>query len=138
MTDRDLVARKLARIEQSVRELRTEIQPRDILVDLRAQRFAQHTLQMAIQAALDVASHIVSDDRLGEPGTNRQLFEILVAAGWLGADRLMHYLNMVGFRNILVHGYEIADPQVVKEVVEERLGDLEEFVRQIRARIERG
>ncbi len=41
--------------------------------DLREQRFVEHTLQIAIQAALDVASHIVSDRRLGEPRTNREL-----------------------------------------------------------------
>lgn len=33
----------------------------DSETDVREQRFATHTLQLAIQTALDVASHIVSD-----------------------------------------------------------------------------
>jgi hypothetical protein len=53
--------------------LRRLARPAEIAHDLREQRFVEHTLQIAIQAALDVASHIVSDQRLGEPRTNREL-----------------------------------------------------------------
>jgi len=41
---------------------------------------------------------------------------------------------MVGFRNILVHGYEIVDLTILREVVEDRLDDLLAFVRAIRER----
>ena len=71
MTDPELVAKKLAFIETCVRELRTLARPERIADDLREERFVEHTLQVAIQAALDVGSHVVSDDRLGEPDTNR-------------------------------------------------------------------
>ena len=75
MTDQDLVAKKLALIETSVRELRTLARPDEIQRDVRELRFVAYTLQIAIQAALDVAAHIVTDERLGEPRTNRDLFE---------------------------------------------------------------
>jgi uncharacterized protein YutE (UPF0331/DUF86 family) len=65
MTDPELVAKKLAFIETCVRELRTLARPERIADDLREERFVEHTLQLAIQAALDVGSHIVSDERLG-------------------------------------------------------------------------
>ena len=70
MTDADLVVKKLAFIETCLRELRDLAKPERIERDLREERFVAHTLQLAIQAALDVASHIVSDERLGEPGNN--------------------------------------------------------------------
>ena len=54
--------------------------------NVREARFVLHTLQIAIQAALDVASHIVSDERLGEPETNRELFDRLAQHGWLSVD----------------------------------------------------
>ncbi len=73
MTDRELLAARLAFIETCVRELQTLSNPEAIESDIRELRFVEHTLQVAIQAALDVASHIVSDDRLGEPRTNRDL-----------------------------------------------------------------
>ena len=71
------MAKKLAIIESCVSDLRRLAQPEALATDVREQRFVEHTLQLAIQAALDVASHIVSDRRLGEPRTNRELFDLL-------------------------------------------------------------
>ena len=50
---------------------------------MKEERFVEHTLQLAIQAALDAASHVVSDERLGEPPSNRELFTLLARAGIL-------------------------------------------------------
>jgi uncharacterized protein YutE (UPF0331/DUF86 family) len=85
VTDPDLVAKKLALIETCVEQLRSLARPEALRTDVREERFVEHTLQVAIQAALDVASHIVSDHRLGEPETNRELFDLLVRAGRLAA-----------------------------------------------------
>ena len=132
MTDADLVAKKLAFIQTCVAELRTLARPELIEQDVREERFAAHTLQDAIQAALDVASHIVSDDRLGEPQSNRALFEPLVRAGWVPLEQARVLSDMVGFRNILVHGYQAVEPAVVRDVVEHRLDDLVQFTETIR------
>ena len=44
---------------------------------------------------------------------------------------------MIGFRNILVHGYETVDLAIVRDVVEHRLGDFDEFVSLMRGRLQR-
>lgn len=67
MVDRDLVLKRLAFIETCVSELRTLARLDILEQDVREERFVVHTLQLAVQAALDAASHIVSDERLGEP-----------------------------------------------------------------------
>ncbi len=138
MTDPDLLAQKLAFIETCVEELRTLARPAEICRDVRESRFVLHTLQIAIQAALDVASHIVSDARLGEPETNRELFDRLVQHGWLPADVGATMGRMAGFRNILVHGYGGVNLEVVRDIVEHRLGDLLSFATTIRARLPGG
>jgi len=79
VTDEALLAKKLAFIETCVRELRSLARIDLLEHDVREARFVEHTLQLAIQAALDVASHVVSDRRLGEPETNQQLFVLLAA-----------------------------------------------------------
>jgi len=135
MTDPELIAKKLGQIETYVRELQTLARPDRIRQDIREQRFVEHTLQLAIQAALDVASHIVSDERLGEPRTNRELFDLLERGGWVAPNLADVLRQMVGFRNVLVHGYDIVDLAVIEDVLSNRLGDLLDFVRVMRERL---
>jgi uncharacterized protein YutE (UPF0331/DUF86 family) len=132
VTDVDLLAKKLAFIETCLRELRTLARPEAIRADVKERRFAEHTLQLAIQAALDVASHVVSDERLGEPRTDR---ELLAGAGWLAPDLAARLRDMAGFRNVLVHGYTDVDPDLVRDVVTNHLSDLDAFVAAARARL---
>ena len=133
MTDPELVAKKLALIETCVRELQSLARPEAIRADVREERFVEHTLQIAIQAALDVASHIVSDERLGEPETNRALFDLLARAGKLPADLAATLRDMAGFQNVIVHGYQDVDLAVVEDVLRNHLGDLLAFVAAVRA-----
>lgn len=135
MTDPELIAKKQAHIESCVQQLRSMARPEAIESDVREERFVEHTLQLAIQAALDVASHVVSDERLGEPASNRELFLVLERGGWLESSLGESLQRMAGFRDILVHGYADVDLAVVRDVVENRLGDLEAFVASIRARM---
>lgn len=62
--DTALIDKKLAFMETCVRELKELARPERMADDVREARFVEHTLQLAIQAALDVASHIVSARRL--------------------------------------------------------------------------
>ncbi len=128
MTDPQLVAKKLAFIETCLQDLRRLARPELIDSDVREERFIEHTLQVAIQAALDVASHLVSDRRLGEPRTNRELFERLGRAGIVSSELASTLGDMAGFRNVLVHGYAGVDLGVLRDVVENHLVDLDAFV----------
>lgn len=133
MTDPQLVAKKLALIETCVQQLRSLARPERLRSDVREERFVEHTLQVAIQAAIDVASHIVADDRLGEPETSRELFFLLVKASRLPAELAATLRDMTGFRNVIVHGYQDVDLAVVEDVLRNHLDDLLAFVNAIRA-----
>ena len=136
MIDQALLQKKLAFIETCVRELQDLARPELIGEDVRETRFVEHTLQLAIQAALDAASHVVSSERLGEPQTNRALFQSLERAGILTPDLARSLYAMAGFRNILVHGYQEVDPATVRDIVANHLDDLLAFAASIRARQE--
>ncbi|MGD8860049.1 MAG: DUF86 domain-containing protein [Myxococcales bacterium] len=135
MTDAELIEKKLAFIETCLRELRSLARPEAIERDVKERRFIEHTLQLCIQAVQDVASHIVSDLRLGEPETNQALLTLLSGAGWVDDDTATSLRAAIGFRNVLVHGYTTVDPRIVRDVLSERLGDIEAFVRQVRTRL---
>jgi uncharacterized protein YutE (UPF0331/DUF86 family) len=138
VTDRELVAKKLAFVETCLRELQSRNRPTaDILTDEVFRGYVERKLQLAIQAAIDAASHIVSEQRFGEPRTSRELFELLARNSWLPAELAGRLARMVGFRNLLVHGYEPVDPAKVKAIVERDLGDLVAFASVTRARLAR-
>lgn len=135
MTDAELLAKKLAEIGTHVRELRTQADLDRLRKDVKEERFVAHTLQLAVQAALDAASHVVSDDRLGEPETNEELFSLLEQHGWIGSDLATELRSMARFRNLLVHGYARIDLEKVEDIVRHHLGDLEAFVAAVRTRL---
>lgn len=137
MTDRGLVAKKLARIVTCLHELRTMASVDRLRDDVREKRFVEHTLQIAIQSALDVASHIASDQRLGEPETNRALFQLLARTDVISTDLSHRLAEMAGFRNVLVHGYDDVQVQIVEDVVRNHLGDLDEFVASVKRALDR-
>ncbi len=47
------------------------------------------------------------------------MFDIVERAGFLPNRLASKLKNMVGFRNILVHGYETVDLAILREVVED-------------------
>jgi uncharacterized protein YutE (UPF0331/DUF86 family) len=137
VTDLQLVAKKLALIETSVGELRSLVRLEAVQEDVRELRFAAYTLHIAIQAALDVAAHIVADNRLGEPQNNRELFELLARYGWISHELMGALREMVGFRNIVVHGYERLNAAIVEKILRNDLDDLLQFVNAIRMQLSR-
>lgn len=135
MVDIDLLFKKLAFIDSCVADLRHQAHLERLAHDIREERFVEHSLQLAIQAALDVAAHIISDQRLGEPETNRHLFQLLSNNDWITAELSETLQNMAGFRNILVHGYAAVDVAILRDIVEHHLDDLTRFSATIRQQL---
>jgi uncharacterized protein YutE (UPF0331/DUF86 family) len=133
--DRDRIERLLGHAEGCVADLRRLADPDRVANDVVHQRFVLHSFQIAIQALIDVASHIVSGERLGEPETNQDLVDRLVAHGWLPADSQRPMHEMIGFRNLLVHGYARIDPEAVKAILRTRLGDFDAIVEAVRRKV---
>ncbi len=47
------------------------------------------------------------------------------------ADRIPEYRNIIGFRHVLVHGYDSLDPMAVWNVIETKLTSLSEKIRSL-------
>ncbi len=136
MTDAELVRKKLGRIERWLLDLDQVAVADRLETDIVMERFVLHTLQLAIRATMDVASHIASDERLGEPRSNAELFALLARAGWIPEDDVSTLQAMVGFRNVLVHAYDDVNLSIVRDVLEHGLADLERFVATVRQRLD--
>ena len=129
MVDRDLLLRKLATLDEYLAQIS---EYRSVTVDeyrrdWKTQRIIERTLQIAIEACVDVAAHVIADRGLRVPSTYGETFEVLGESGLLDAGLRIVMVQMTGFRNIIVHEYTRIDPESVVRIVRERLGDLARF-----------
>lgn len=98
-------------------------------IDKRAK--AERFLQLAIETCIDIAELIITDQRLPTPKTSRETIEILGQQGIISQKLAKEFSPAVGFRNILVHDYLKLDYELVAERINNRLGDFDQFARQI-------
>jgi uncharacterized protein YutE (UPF0331/DUF86 family) len=128
--DRDKLRTKLQFILDAVRRLE-DIRARGeeaLLTDSILEAAAVRNLQVAIEAMLDAAHHIIAREGLGIPTSYRQTLEILLSKGILPADRGTDLLRLVSFRNRAVHLYDRIDPREVARILEHQLEDFGVFV----------
>lgn len=89
---------------------------------------AEHDLQVAIQAALDVGMHLLAAEPIRAAAQYRDVFPLMGEAGILPKDFASKIAPMASFRNVLVHLYLEVDPRKVYDIVQHHLDDLEQFV----------
>lgn len=126
--DRDVVLAKIAvidrclsRIEEARGGRRPELRPVDI------EDIIAVNLMRAVQAAIDLATHVVAAEGYGTPGNTREAFTLLEHQGILSSDLSSHLQRMVGFRNIAIHNYQKVDPEIMERILEHHLGELRAF-----------
>ena len=130
MVNRILAERILGDIKANVRDLRnaTDITWDVYRTDKRARRFVERTLHIIIEACIDIAQHIISDEGFREPSSYRETFAILTENGVLRKEDLERFENIASFRNLIVHYYERVDDAVVYGLFKENLSDFDLFV----------
>jgi len=125
----DVILNKSAIIERCINRIKSEYfdKSSDFLKDFTRQDSVILNIERAIQACIDIGTHIVRVKKLGIPQSSRDVFQKLsdeeIIPGIL-ANKLQ---KMVGFRNISVHDYQQLNIDIVRTIVEEHLVDFEAF-----------
>lgn len=104
---------------------------KDLATNIDKRAKAERYLQLAIEACVDIAELIISDQRLPTPKTARETIEILGDNGILKKEFASEFAPAVGFRNILIHDYLKIDYNQVADKINNRLGDFEKFAQQV-------
>ncbi len=139
MVNKNIVENAIAAIQQNIRELRNavDIDWNIYTSDIRSRRFIERTLHVIIEACIDIAHHIISDEGLREPVTYRDAFVVLAENGILPDHELPVFEKIAMFRNLLVHYYEKVDDEIVYGIFRNNLSDIERFVGYILKYIEK-
>lgn len=134
MVNTDIVFKLLLSIEGFVSDLRAadDITYDRFITDIRAQRFVERTLQISVEACIDLTHHIISDERWREPSSYADAFMVLAENGVITSEQVKKYALMARFRNKIVHFYESIDPEQVFAIFKNHISDFDDFVATIR------
>nr|WP_269438326.1 DUF86 domain-containing protein [Phosphitispora fastidiosa] len=120
------------KLEQAVRKLREiaeqsweEYNSNEALRD-RAER----NLQVAAQACIDIANHIIADKGFRTPQGYADSFNVLLEEGIILEVLSDKMKRVAGFRNILVHDYLEIDNKIVYLSLK-HLEDFSEFAKHV-------
>ena len=133
MIDRNIVLGKADRVNQHISRIREKRPEKveDFISNLDLQESILFNLQMAVQNCIDIASHIISDEELGLPGSTNDMFYMLQDDGYIDFDVAENMVTAVGFRNLLVHEYVKVDLKGVYKISRESIDDLLNFLKAV-------
>lgn len=133
MVDPVLLERILSDIRTNVNDLKIsdDITWEIYKTDKIKRRFVERTLHIIIEACIDAAQHIISDEKFREPESYRDTFSVLAENKILHQDELEKFENIASFRNLLVHYYEKIDNEIVYGIFKNNISDFDLFIDRI-------
>jgi uncharacterized protein YutE (UPF0331/DUF86 family) len=105
--------------------------------NIRLRRAVERSLQVSVEACLDIGRRLIALEGFRYPESNRDVFQVLGEEGVVPQELLPALLDMARFRNLIVHDYAKIDDAKVYAILKKRLGDLDEYARAIVVYLER-
>ncbi len=102
----------------------------------RLRRAVERSLQVAVDACLDIGRLIISIQGFRYPETNQEVFRILAEEAVIPRTLLPALEDMARFRNLIVHDYARIDDASVYAILTKRLGDFTAFATAVHAWLE--
>ena len=129
MFDKRGVTDHIRELEQAIGdwERYQSISLEELKADRDKRNMVLHAMLVAIQAAIDIANHLIAERSLRKPSTYRESFEILSNEGIIPTELANSLSDLAGFRNVLVHIYWGVDLAQVHGVLMAELKTLREF-----------
>jgi uncharacterized protein YutE (UPF0331/DUF86 family) len=104
--------------------------------DVDIKGMVERYLYLLVQSTIDLAEAVLSFKNLRKPTTFSETFMILEEAKIIEKALAEKMIKMVGFRNILAHDYAEINYDIVYDVLQNRVSDIEEFNKQIKASLQ--
>ena len=130
VADVEIVRDREGRIRGYLSDLRalSRISEEEFLRNRERQYAVLHALQLAIEASVDIATHICAADNLGIPASYAEAFDLLEKATIVDAALAEDLRAMARLRNRIVHFYGEVDLRTVYQIVQERPPDFERYL----------
>jgi len=92
---------------------------------------AKHSLQEAIEACLDIGSHIIAEKGFRRAEDYKDIYKVLEEEGIIDSVLSAKLQEMAQFRNLLVHRYGKVDTRRIFIIMSEDINDVKEFVKMV-------
>lgn len=133
MVQLEIVRRKLAELDDRVARVRAH--RRATAAELAADRdsldLVAFNWMLAVQAACDLATHLVADEGWTAPPTAADSFQQLAEHHVVTSKTAAALRRAVGFRNVVAHGYAGIDVNATYAASTLGLDDLDRFAREV-------
>lgn len=139
MIDQEKIKNKIAIIRENLTELENmkDISLENLSTSPRDLAAAKYFIRTAIEAMIDIGSHIVAKKLLGTPSTNVEVILVLAEKGIIPQKNASTSVKMVRYRNRLTHFYNNVTVSEIYDIVQNRLGDFRLFINDILAFLEK-
>ncbi len=94
---------------------------------------ARYHLIVSAEAVVDIAHHLIAQNRWRTPETYGEAVQILEERQVISNELAQRLQGLIRLRNRLVHRYWETDDRAVFETIPEALRDIEDFIRAIGA-----
>lgn len=133
MEAKESIARKLMVMKKCIDFLRANRNAtvRQLGDNYELRSAIERNFQVGIEAALDIAEVIISEEGLEKPEDYRGAILTLGRKGILPPEFAERFAPAASFRNILVHGYAEVDFERLHGYLVEELKDFDEFARYV-------
>ena len=131
--DAESIRSKIARIRKNLVELKKlgKLPFKKYQSDILNTSTAERLIHVTIEAMLDIGSHIIASESLGDPSEYREIFILLTKNGILPKQKEKNFLDLAGLRNRIVHLYEDIDHKLLHKALRTELDDMELFIKAI-------
>lgn len=128
MIDRERIQTILSELDSYLAELEEAV-PENFKEYTRSnvRRTCERLLQISLECIIDISILLVKGLHLGPPSDEEDAFTKLETKGVITENLAAKLRDMKGLRNVLVHRYAQVNNRKVYEVLENHLGDFEEF-----------
>ena len=131
MVDKDVVLNRIKHLEDNINYLKKieNFDQKTFSSDPDIYYRFERALHLAVEAVLDLGNHLIADQNLETPDSNRDIFRILFENKIISERLKKSLIKMAGFRNILVHDYLDLNRELEYEIIKNSIKDIKEFMR---------
>jgi uncharacterized protein YutE (UPF0331/DUF86 family) len=132
--ENSVLNRLFTEMDESLRKLRSlsQLSEDEFLSHYEKIDTSKYNFIVAIEAIIDICNRIISKRELGFPQDYSDVIKLMSQEGVLEGDLVGRLVEMVKFRNMLVHLYWKIENDRLYKYLKENLGDFEAFKEAIR------